>query len=101
MVAPFDAMQLPTNGGVVWQCNAARMKIVYDGGDKSALGGRYEQALELHGWAPVQPAASTTTQRLERLRKGKEQLTLDVHDATFQGKVPNGVEVFLSIEDAS
>ena len=100
VVAPFDAMHLPTAGGVVWQCNAARMKIVYDGGDKSALGERYGHVLEQQGWASGQPAAESGQQWLERLDRGHEVLTLDVHDADFRGAVPHGVEVFLSIEEA-
>lgn len=101
VVAPFAAMNLPIGHGVVWQCNVARMKVVYDGGDKAALGDAYERALAGRGWAPVQTGALTSTQWLERLRKGHEQLTLDVHDADFRGKVPGGVEVFLSIEDVA
>jgi len=100
VVAPFDALELPTTGGVVWQCNAARMKILYDGGDQAALGDRYARAVEQHGWSADQPGASSSHQWIERFRKGPSMLTLDVHDADFRGRVPNGVEVFLSIEDA-
>ena len=100
VVAPFDAMHLPTAGGVVWECDATRMKIVYDGGDKSALGDRYGHALEQLGWTSGQPVAESGQQWLERLDRGHEVLTLDVHDADFRGAVPHGVEVFLSIEQA-
>jgi hypothetical protein len=99
VVAPFDAMQLPIGKGVVWQCNAARMKVVYDGGDKSDLGDRYGHALEQRGWSEAQGPAGTTHQWLARFEKGHETLTLDVHDADFRGKVPNGVEVFLAVSD--
>jgi hypothetical protein len=101
VVAPFDAMSLPTQGGVVWLCNGAEMKVVYDGGDKSALGDRYGHALEQNGWSSMQPAASSDQQWLERYGRRGEVLTLDVHDADFRGKVPHGVEVFLAIHDAT
>lgn len=100
VVAPFDAMGLPTKGGVVWSCNVVRMKVVYDGGDRGALGEAYGQALEQHGWTSMQPAAAGAHQWLGRYQHAGEVLTLDVHDADFEGKVPNGVEVFLSIKDA-
>jgi hypothetical protein len=101
VVAPFDAMGLPTKGGVVWTCNVARMKVVYDRGDKGELGEAYGHALEQHGWTSMQPAAGGEHQWLGRYRHAHEVLTLDVHDADFEGKVPNGVEVFLSIKDAT
>jgi hypothetical protein len=100
VVAPFDSMALPINGGTVWQCNAARIKVVYDGADKTKLGDDYAQAIGRHGWTITQPGAANLHQWIGRFERvgSAERLTLEVHDADFNGKVPNGVEVFISIQ---
>jgi hypothetical protein len=99
VVAPFDSMGLPIDGGTVWQCNAARIKVVYDGGDKTKLGDDYARAIGQHGWTSEQPAAASLHEWMGRFERAgfAEKLTLEVHDADFNGKVPHGVEVFISI----
>jgi hypothetical protein len=101
VVAPFDAMALPIGDGVVWACDGARIKIVYDNGDRSHLADTYAQALEQRGWSGVQPPSMSSQQWIGRYRKRAELLTLEVHDADFNGKVPHGVEVFIAITDAT
>jgi hypothetical protein len=99
VVAPFDAMGLPIGNGVVWSCNGARIKIVYDGGSKPDLGDAYGRAVRDHGWLRAQPAAMSGSEWVERYQRagGAETLTLEVHDADFKGKVPNGVEVMIDL----
>ena len=101
VVAPFDSMGLPIGNGVVWTCNAARIKIVYDGGDRSHLAETYAQVLEQRGWSSVQTPSVSSQQWLGRYKQHAELLTLEVHDADFNGRVPKGVEVFIAITDAS
>src|SRR5258706_6788095 len=48
--APYTELAPPTEGGVVWFCDARALHVIYDGGDAHALGTKYEAAILAHGW---------------------------------------------------
>jgi hypothetical protein len=107
VVAPFDALALPTSGGRVWACTGpvrpgapAVMHVAYDGVDRMTLAGRYSTALmkrtewTRRGTPRLAPASFSVVYEDQ---DAEQTLTVLIADSTFDGKVPHGVDVALTI----